>query len=236
MTTESEHVLLDLSGFRDREQALVKASLGCPTAYTELAKKHLMDQADISTGFLLFGSFVSRMRGLHEGVVREISSSNPHAVLPLIRAWVETITIGLYVLRRPAYADHLLSGPGDGRPGRKSFEAMFHAVREDASQLKLVYRDLSDYSHFGSLGVWNAHSIDDNEQRTLSWTDAPRWRDEKHFQIACAQSHELAQAGLATLDRLGHLLVSVKQDDYEHVPNKSVGSREWEGQPSVELP
>ncbi len=44
---------------------------------------------------MLFGSFVSRMRGLHEWVTREIVNNNPHAVLPLIRAWVETITIGL---------------------------------------------------------------------------------------------------------------------------------------------
>lgn len=36
---------------------------------------------------------------------------------------------------------------------------MFRAVREDASQLKLVYRELSDYTHFGNLAVWNAHSI-----------------------------------------------------------------------------
>jgi len=207
MTFDPKHVLLDLSEYQTREEALARAARGCPTEYTDVAKKHMGDQSDISLGFMLFGSFVSRMRGLHEGIVREIAASNPHAVLPLTRAWVETVTIGLYVLRSPAYVDHLLHGPGENRPGRKSFEAMFHAVKEDASQLKLVYRDLSDYSHFASLAVWNAHSIEDEDQRTVSWTDAPRWRDEKHFQVACAQAHELGVAGLHTLDRLGELLI-----------------------------
>lgn len=208
MRPAEDKVVLDLANYQTREIALGRAAQGCPAGYTEVAKKHMMGQTDISQGFMLFGSFVSRMRGLHEGVVREITAGNPHAVLPLTRAWVETITIGLDLLRRPIYAEYLLHGPGENRPGRKSFEAMFHAVRDDASQLKLVYRGLSDYSHFGSVAVWNTHSIEDEEQRTVSWTDAPRWRDEKHFQIACAQAHELAVAGLHTLNRLGKLLVS----------------------------
>ncbi len=41
----------------------------------------------------------------------------------------------------------------------------------------------------------------------MSWTDAARWRDDKHFQVACAQAHELAVAGLHTLDRVGGLLI-----------------------------
>jgi hypothetical protein len=207
MTSESEHILLDLSNFEDREQAIGLAAYGCPKSYSEVAKKHMMNQDTISTGFMLFGSFVSRVRGLHEGVIREVSANNPHAAFPLIRAWLETVTIALYVLRNPRYVEYLLQGPRNNGPGRKSFEAMFHAVREEASQLKLVYGELSDYAHFGSLAVWNAHSIDDKEQRTVLWTDAPRWRDERHFQVACAQAHELATAGLDALDRLGELLI-----------------------------
>ncbi|WP_262852099.1 hypothetical protein [Mumia quercus] len=161
MSSESEHILLDLSGTDDRAQAIARAAHGCPEGYTAVAKKHMVGQTALTTGFMLFGSFVSRMRGLHEAVVREIARDNPHAVLPLIRAWVEAVTIGLYVLRNPTYVDYLLSGPGDNRPAKKSFQAMFHAVREDAGQLELVYRQLSDYSHFGSLAVRNAHSIED---------------------------------------------------------------------------
>lgn len=212
MMSGPERIVLDLSVMGDRDQAVARAAHGCPEGYTAVAKKHMVGQSDITTGFMLFGSFVSRMRGLHEAVVREIARDNPHAVLPLIRAWVETVTIGLYVLRNPNYVEYLLlNGPGDNRPAKKSFQAMFHAVREDAGQLELVYRQLSDYSHFGSLAVWNAHSIEDEDERTVTWTDAPRWRDVQHFQIACGQAYELAVAGLETLDRLGVLLVPGSQ-------------------------
>jgi hypothetical protein len=206
--TSEEHVLLDLSGYESRDRALELAAHGCPALYTEIARKHMASTTDVSEGFLLFGSVVSRMRGLHEGVVREIAADNPHAALLLTRAWVEIITITMYLLRHPGYVEFLLHGPGDGRPGKKSFEAMFHAVKDDASQLKLVYRVLSDYSHFGTVGVWNAHAIEDEEQRILTWTDAPRWRNDDDFRITCAQANELAVAGLHYLDELGRLLIS----------------------------
>lgn len=202
-----KHILLDLSDYLSREGALELAAYGCPRAYTQIAKKHLESAKYATEGSLLFSSVVSRMRGLHEGIVREIMANNPHAVLPLIRAWVEVITITMYLLRNPRYIDFVLHGPGDGRPRKKSFEAMFHAVKDDAEQLRVVYGQLSDYSHFGLLGVWNAHSIEDDEQGIVSWTDAPRWRDENHFRIACAHAHELAVAGQHYLDELGGLLV-----------------------------
>lgn len=72
MSSESEHILLDLSGTDDRAQAIARAAHGCPEGYTAVAKKHMVGQTALTTGFMLFGSFVSRMRGLHEAVVREI--------------------------------------------------------------------------------------------------------------------------------------------------------------------
>jgi len=122
VTSEQPPVLLDLAAYGgDWDVAIALAAQECPRGYTDVAKKHMMGRRSIGTGFLLFGSFVSRMRGLHEGVIRELRSSNPHAVLPLIRAWVETITIGLYLLRNPNYAEYLLNGPAtDDQGGRVS--------------------------------------------------------------------------------------------------------------------
>jgi hypothetical protein len=156
----TEHEMLDLTGYEPRDRALALAAHGCPERYTAIAQVH-MSTPYLTQGWMLFGSFVSRMRGLHEGVVREIAADNPHTVLPLMRAWVEVITIALYVLRKPNYVEVLLHGPGDGRPGRKSFEAMFHAVRDDASQLRLVYREEDEASGTVTSAVWNAHSIVD---------------------------------------------------------------------------
>lgn len=56
---------------------MAHTAYGYPKTYSEITKKHMLDQEEISTGFILFGSFVSRMRRLHEGVVREIGANNP---------------------------------------------------------------------------------------------------------------------------------------------------------------
>lgn len=213
MPNENSPKLLDLADFGERERALELAAHGCPSRYTEIASSALASAPGLDPETLiLFGAFAARMRGLHEGVVREITANNPHAAFPLLRAWLEVITIALYLSRNPTYQRVLLEGPGDGRPGPKSFASMFHAVRDDAEQLKLVYKELSDYSHFGQLGVWGAHSIEDPDARSFVVTDVPRWRSEEHFQIACAQAHELAHIGQDALLQVGALLF-VRTDD-----------------------
>ncbi len=198
---------LDLSGYDERERALALAAHGCPDGYTAVARRHMAAASELSLDAFLFSGFVSRLRGLHEGVVREIAASNPHTVLPLTRAWAETVAVGAYTIRNPRYAEVLLHGPGPDRPARKSFEAIFHAIKDDFGGMRDVYRELSAYTHFGPRGVWGSLSIESEEEGAVSWTDAPRWRDERHFQVACAQAHELAVAGLETLDRLGPVLV-----------------------------
>lgn len=232
MTPGADPKMLDLARFGDRDEALALATNGCPKAYTEVAKTYMGPV--LTEGFLLFGSFVSRMRGLHEGIVRELAADNPHAVLPLLRAWVEVNTIGLYVARNPAYAEVVLYGPGPGRPARKSFSSLFHAVKDEVTQLGLVYKDLSDYAHFGTLGVWNAYGVDSVEDRQITWTDVPRWKSAQEFQIACAQTRELSILGLHVLDRLGRVLLHGSNSDFEEeakpshrdgVPGGSEGSR-----------
>jgi len=67
-------------------------------------------------------------------------------------------------------------------------------LQDEASGLKRVYAELSEYSHFGPLAVFNVHRITDEVERTVAWSDAPHWRDEQHLKIACAQTRELAVA------------------------------------------
>ncbi len=193
--------MLDLTRITTRDEALAMAAAGCPTEYTGIAKEVLGTDVALTPGSLLYMSMISRVRGLHEAVVRELAEDNPHAVLPLCRAWVELLTIINYCIKKPAYIDVLVSplvGPRAG--ARKKFGAMFHALRDQFAGLEQVYRQLSEYSHFGPSAVWNAHSIDDEAQRTTVWSDAPRFRDDKHFMIACAQAEELAEA---TFDHSG---------------------------------
>ncbi|MTD59656.1 hypothetical protein [Amycolatopsis pithecellobii] len=55
MSADSDPVFLDLSDFEDRQQALDRASNGCPKGYTNVAKKHMTGHQVISMKFLLFG-------------------------------------------------------------------------------------------------------------------------------------------------------------------------------------
>jgi hypothetical protein len=196
--------MLDLSAYTDHETCIALVAHGCPEAYTAIAKSHIIGRSDLSVGTMLFMSFVSRMRGLHEGTVRELAAGNPHAVLPLTRAWAEVVALAIYVSKYPAYAETLIHGPRNGGPGLKSFQAIFAAIKDEAANMKAVYGQLSDYSHFGSTGVWNAHRL--GEQGEVSWTDTPRWRDETEFRAACARAHEIAVAGQYYLDQLGLML------------------------------
>jgi len=202
--SDQDGQLLDLAAFTDRETCLRLAAHGCPKAYTAIAKKHLASTDALTTAYLLYCSFVSRMRGLHEGILRELAADNPHAVLPLTRAWAEVVALAIYVGKNPEYARSLLDSPKNGGPGRKSFQAIFAAIQPEVGNMKAVYEQLSEYSHFSSVGVWNAHTL--REGGEVHWTDVPHWRDEAHFKIACAQARELAQAGQEYLDRLGEVL------------------------------
>lgn len=199
--------MMDLSGFTDPDTSLALAARGCPKAYTAIAKRHMVGREHVTMPMMLFGSFVSRMRGLHEAILREIEANNPHGAFPLLRAWAEVVALAIYVTKKPAYIDALVNDPRDGGPGRKSFAAIFDAIRDEAGNMKAVYAQLSDYSHFGSLGVWNVHSIDPDDDRVIRWSDVPQWRNEDHFKTACGLSRELAIAGQHYLNELGTVLI-----------------------------
>lgn len=126
-----------------------------------------------------------------------------HRCRALIRAYVELVTIILYVNANHSYLNTLVAIPRGSAYKRKSFEAMFSALRDSAPGLKRVYRGLSDFGHFGPPAVFNAHSITNEETHSTSWTDAPHWRDEKEFKVACAQTQELVEAALVGLGEFG---------------------------------
>jgi len=91
--------MMDLSGFTDPDTSLALAARGCPKAYTAIAKRHMVGREHVTMPMMLFGSFVSRMRGLHEAILREIEANNPHGAFPLLRAWAEVVALAIYVLR-----------------------------------------------------------------------------------------------------------------------------------------
>jgi hypothetical protein len=181
---EDDPRLLDLSGFIDPDEAFRRASAGV-TDYTEIARAALSDASSMQVAHMAFMAFVARARGLHEAIVREIRQENPHAVFPLLRSMAELATIMLYTNQTPSYIDTVV-GIGPGKFQRKSFQAMFDALRGQAPGLKAVYAHLSDYSHMGHAGVANAMTPTDDESQFVEWTDRPHWRSANDFRVACA--------------------------------------------------
>ena len=195
-------ILLDVNRFSSREDWLNFAQGDLPKAYTNLASARFAIGAPKSSAHILYQSFVSKGRGLHEGSYREIVANNPHGVFPLNRAFLELVSLLLYSIRNPYYID-VLTGAGPNRSrAKKKFQAIFDAIKDEAPGMKDAYKELSDYSHFGALAVYNVHVPEGEEiLRRTSWTDAPRWSSEDDFRIACSQLSELHVeliAGLGT--------------------------------------
>lgn len=198
---EDDPNLIDLTGFTNPEESLRRACVGLDQ-YSEIAKRHLQGATLLTLAHHAIMGFVSRARGLHEGTVREIRNANPHAVRSLKRDMLELATLILYVNRNPDYLATVV-GVGDARYKRKSYESMFHAVRDIAPGLKNAYRELSDFTHFGPVGVASPMSIISEEDQTVGWTDRPRWRSEREFHIACAQTEELVELLVDALREFG---------------------------------
>ncbi len=65
--TPAERQLLDLTPYAKRDAALQLARRGSPQRYTAVARQHMEHAEGLTSTAMLFGSFVARMRGLHEG-------------------------------------------------------------------------------------------------------------------------------------------------------------------------
>ena len=95
-------------------------------------------------------------------------------------------------------------------PARKSIQAIIDYLSRSgiAEQFGIVYAELCEITHFGSIALWNTHRLDDAEDRMLSWTSYPQWRDDREALVACAQLLELSEAMEEGVRRLGDALVA----------------------------
>jgi hypothetical protein len=100
--------LLDLDRFASREDALrqIHRERGFDDVVFEPLQVAL---ARNGGGISMLGMFtlssIARVRGLHEGIVREIGADNPHAVFPLLRAFAEALLLIAYVADHPEYVE-----------------------------------------------------------------------------------------------------------------------------------
>jgi hypothetical protein len=208
---EDDPELIDLTNFTDPDESLRRAAAGV-YEYSAIAGHYLEKATDITIAHTVFMGFVARARGLHEGVIREMQHTNPHAVRPLMRGMLELATQILYCTIKPDYVDHL-AGAEHARRKSKQFEAMFHAIRHIAPGMRAGYRDLSDMTHFGPNGIYNTMWVMDEEDHSTGWTDWPHWRSEREFYVSCAQIEELAELIQAALRDFGDKILSVIDPD-----------------------
>lgn len=196
MATEEEH-LLDLDQFEDLDDAL--AQLQDSRVYEEALREALGRSPNFSLLTLFAMSACTRLRGLHEAVVREVATANPHAVFPLSRAFAETVLTVAYALDHPDYVERILERRGEQPKELKRLpiKKLIDHITPSAPGFGLVYDELCEITHFGSVAMWQPHSI--TGEGRLLWGSAPRWSNDREPLIACAQLKELSSAAVAYL-------------------------------------
>lgn len=201
-------MLLDLDQFSSREDALRK--IRRERGFDDVVRGSVEAALARGGGLGLLGMFtlsaVARVRGLHEGIVREIEADNPHAVFPLLRVFAETLLLIAYVADHPEYVEAAVRHPRDDTPAtpkRKSPQALVDYMdREYETQFRHVYKEWSDATHFGSTAVWNAWIPADADIRLALWTSTPRWQSQRDLYVACASLLELSDEMEIVLRRL----------------------------------
>lgn len=199
--------MLDLQQFDSAESA--KAAVQLHRVFDAEAEAVLTRAPGLTLLVMFAMSAVVRARGLYEAIAREVVHDNPHAVFPLLRQFAETVAMAFYVADNPSYVAVLTQRERDkpaGSPRRKSIQTLVNHVKKHyAAQFGNVYAELSEIAHFGTVALWTAHRVEDDEGAT-SWTSVPRWRDESQLLVACAQLLELREAMSDALGRLGEAI------------------------------
>jgi hypothetical protein len=197
MSADSDPVLLNLDQFSSSQQAMevIERHRGFDDVVKPVLTAAVESMPGMTMLFAFCQSAITRARGLYEGVVREIRSSNHPAVFVLMRQLAETIAVARYVADKPSYVQALLRPEKEwkaGEPKRKSIQALVSYMdRHYSTQFKELYEELSELTHFGSKAVWTSHAIVDDEERKTMWSSRPVWQDQRTLYIACAQLLEL---------------------------------------------
>jgi len=206
-------IILDLSRFSTKEEALSIAKGDCPNSYIQVSRKYVFPGATMSSAHLLFMSAVSRAIGLHEGALREINADNPHSVFILNRGFLELLSILMFTADNPEYID-VLTGLGPGKDGpRKRFKDIFQSLEKEAPGFMNAYDELSKYAHFQDLAVYNAHSpMRVGDDLFIRWSPKSGWANGNDLKIACAQLKEFHTHTINALETFGSKFLNGQND------------------------
>jgi len=210
-----EEIPLDLSRVPSVEEGLADAAER-RRSFAQIAKEGLGK----GPGQLLFrehlpyASFINRASSLHAGIVSAVREENPHAAFSLLRAYLELVVLVLYIDTNPEYLG-ALERPLSEQPkgARKRFSELFEAAAKEMAGVRQVYATLSEMAHFGSTAMWIPFTIDDEEDRTLSFSTGPHWKKPDDARIALAMLQESDEAMVEVLRRYlaHHITPTVEQ-------------------------
>jgi hypothetical protein len=189
---DDEAELLDLDQFRDLDDALDQ--LANSRVYDDVLMAAFARPHTYSVLTMFAQSACTRFRALHEGIVREVSASNPHATFPLNRAFAETVLTVAYAHDHPDYVERIMERRGDQPKDLKRLPVatLIDHITSDAPGFRNVYDELCEITHFGSVALWQPHLVGDGS--TMQWRSEPRWRNDREPLIACAQLKEMSAA------------------------------------------
>lgn len=185
--------MLDLEQFASLDAALDELAASS-TIYEEVPSEVLGNEIQITLLTMFAMSMCTRLRGLHESIVREARASNPHAVFPLSRALAETLLTIAYVQDHPDYIERIMRRRGEQPKELKRLpisELISH-ITPNAPGFSRVYDELCEITHVGMLALWQPHAVVGD--RETNWSSAPRWKNDREGLVACAQLKELSEA------------------------------------------
>ena len=189
---EDEAKMLNLDQFQDLDDALDQ--LADSRVYEDVLKEAFRRPHTHSLLTVFAQSACTRFRGLHEGIVREVAASNPHAAFPLNRAFAETVLTVAYAHDNPDFVERITKRRGDQPKELKRLQikTLINHIRPSAPGFSQVYDELCEITHFGSVALWQPHALDG--ARTVQWRSEPRWGNDREPLIACAQLMEMSAA------------------------------------------
>jgi len=212
----SDRHMVDYSDFSSLASAL--EAVERDRGYDEIVKP-IMDQHRIHTAgrvdmfYLFFCSAATRMRGLHDSIVREIKHGNPHSTFSLLRQLAETVAVSFYVVDHPNYVHAIATDPRDRdakTPKRRSVTAIVdHMDRTRSEQFRLVYGELCTITHFDAAALWAP--FDPGEDRKFTWTSFPRFRGNQDM-YAVGLLRELSQMVEAALEQMGLTMLGISHE------------------------
>lgn len=202
--TKHQRIRLDLSQFESVEDAI--GQLEAAQERLRVSSQALVNACQHGLTFLhVFAlSAVVRAIGLHAAITTSVRSSNPHAVFPLLRTYLEVGIVACYVADNPTYAKVLAGRPElvEESRRRQTSQGLVDVASKRYPGIKAEWDELCEATHMGAPAFWMPLVIEDEPTRSTTIASWPRWGSPEQPIIASAQALECCEIVCVELSRI----------------------------------